>query len=464
MIKSRDIYLLVQNKIQHPLKRCYIKACEILPPSLIMSKRYFEAKKYLELAEINDESEAIIQNIQSGLISRLLRNALQSVPYYKKRVKIDPNMVRPSNALEILQEFPVIDKEEIMKNPTDFLSRNFNKYTLIYITSGGSTGRGIALWKRFSEYQAGDAFIENMWREFGYERESKIVRIGADSIVPLNKSPCRVENRRLMVSPRHLNEKWLDKIVSRIDEFEPDFIHSYPSCLEVLAGHLREKKRSLKVKGIFLASEEIKPEQLSYFYEVFKTKICFFYGAAEQVLLGYGCYNGEGISYHLNPLFGYAENAKDDDGYELIGTGLWNEAMPLIRYKTQDYGKIADTLERCEECGKLWKTVYKLDGRKQYYLTTKQGTKFPGLSVRVDKFIWDYVSIFQFVQNKPGEIELHVVPRHSLTKEAEERILEAQKKRLSEWFEPITLVKESEIPLTNSGKRRLVIVNIDKDF
>ena len=139
----------MQNKIQHPLKRCYTKACEILPPSLIMSKRYFEAKKYLELAEINDESETIIKTIQCELISRTLRNALQSVPYYKKRVKIDPEMVKPSNALKILQEFPMIDKEEIMKNPNAFISTKFNKYTLIYTTSGGSTGRGMSLWKRF---------------------------------------------------------------------------------------------------------------------------------------------------------------------------------------------------------------------------------------------------------------------------------------------------------------------------
>jgi phenylacetate-coenzyme A ligase PaaK-like adenylate-forming protein len=72
-----------------------------------MSKRYFEVKNYLELAEINDQSEVIIQNIQGELISRTLRNALQSVPYYKRKVKIDPNAINPSNVLQILQEFPI---------------------------------------------------------------------------------------------------------------------------------------------------------------------------------------------------------------------------------------------------------------------------------------------------------------------------------------------------------------------
>jgi hypothetical protein len=92
-------------------------------------------------------------------------------------------------------------------------------------------------------------------------------------------------------------------------------------------------------------------------------------------------------------------------------------------------------------------------------LTTKQGTKFPGLSVVVDKFIWDYVSTFQFVQNRPGTIDLHICPRETLTPEVEQKILEAQQKRLSEWFDPITLVKVPEISLTTGGKRRLVIIN-----
>ncbi|HTY46091.1 MAG TPA: hypothetical protein VMB46_00290 [Methanomassiliicoccales archaeon] len=463
MAKSKDMYLLIQNKLQPPLKRFYTRASEILPPSLVMSKRYFEAKSYLELPAINDESDEAVRKIQRELISRTLRIALESVPFYMKEVKIDPDSVGPDNAMETLERFPMIDKDTIMKKPSDFVSRNFNKLTLIYTTSGGSTGRGIALWKRYGEYQAGEAFIEDMWGKFGFDKKSRVLRIGADCIAPLDKPPCRIENRRLLVSPRHLNRKWLEVIVNCIDEFEPEFIHSYPSCLEVLAGHLREKNRSLDVKAIFLASEEIKPEQLSFFYDVFKTKICFFYGAAEHVLLGYGCYDGENVRYHMNPLYGYAENAKDEYGYELVGTGLWNEAMPLIRYRTQDYGQLGDGLELCPVCGKRWKTVIKLDGRRQYYLTTKQGTRFPGLSVWVDKFIWDYVSSFQFVQNEPGALELHIIPRSDLSKEVEKRILDAQKKRLSEWFEPITLVKESEIPLTISGKRRLVVVNTRKE-
>jgi hypothetical protein len=66
------------------------------------------------------------------------------------------------------------------------------------------------------------------------------------------------------------------------------------------------------------------------------------------------------------------------------------------------------------------------------------------------------------VQNNPGEIEFHIVPRDNFTDEVEMRILEAQKKKLSDWFDPIKIIKETEIPLTKAGKRRLVVVNEKK--
>lgn len=461
MTRRKDMYIKMQNKVQPHLKSMYARACTVLPPSLIMSKKYFEAKEYLELGDAHDESSVSMQAAQQALLARTLRRALQNVPYYRERVKVDPDSITPDNAIESLRKFPLIDKQDIAAQPDKFISERYSKLSLIYNTSGGSTGRGIVMWKSFDEFQVEEAFIEDLWKRYGWNRGSKILRIGADGIQSVDKPPFSREYRRLLVSPRHLNEIWLDQIIDRAEDFGTEFIHTYPSCLEVVAGHLRATGRSLRVKGVFLASEEVKPEQLEFFKEVFGAPICFFYGASEHALLGYGCYDGSTISYHLNPLYGFAENLEDEYGHELVGTGLWNEAMPLIRYRTQDYGRIVDGLSECKVCGRRMRTVERLDGRKQNYLTTKQGTKFPGLSVVVDKFIWDYAHTFQFVQTTAGAIELHISPKPNLTPEIEQRIIEAQRKRLAEWFDPITLVKVPEITLTKGGKRRLVIVDLE---
>jgi phenylacetate-CoA ligase len=452
-----DKHLEILHRVQPHLKDLYNRATEIMPP-LYMSDRCTEVIGLLQLEDINDETKDSIKNIQRKLLSRLLKETLQNVPFYQKNVKLDPDSINPGNAIETLFEFPFISKQDIMNSPADFVSKKFIKFFLIHITTSGSTGRGLGLYKAFNEIQIEHAFIDDLWSTLGCDKKAKILRLGADAIVPVDRYPCQIKGRRLFVSPRHLNDNWLPQIMNEIETFNPDFIHSYPSCLEILARYVQDNNRELKIKGILLASEEVRNEQLDLFSNVFDTPICFFYGASEQVLLGYGCYDGKSICYHFNPLYGIVENLKDEYGLELVGTGLWNYAMPLIRYRTEDYGELNQEISACGVCGKSTKTVQHLDGRRQNFLTTKYGTKFSGLSVYTDYFTWDYVSSFQYVQKKPGEIEFHIVPKDNFTDEVEMRILEAQKKKLSDWFEPIKIIKETEIPLTKGGKRRLVEV------
>jgi phenylacetate-CoA ligase len=299
-----EIHLEILHRVQPHLKDIYNRTTEIIPP-LHMSDRYSEAVKLLKLEDINDEKKDTIENIQRSLLSRLLKNALQNVPFYQKNVKINPDRINPGNAIETLSEFPFISKQDIMNNPADFISKKFNKYFLIHITTSGSTGRGIGIYKAIDEIQIEHAFVDDLWARLGCDKKAKILRLGADAIVPADKYPCHIKGRRLLVSPRHLNEHWLPQIMNEIDAFNPEFIHSYPSCLEILARYVQDNNRELKIKGILLASEEVRNEQLDLFNNVFDAPICFFYGATEQVLLGYGCYDGKSVCYHFNPLYGF---------------------------------------------------------------------------------------------------------------------------------------------------------------
>lgn len=448
-LKSR----IKDNTILSPI--CH-RIYSMLPLFIVMPKIYLKVIKLLREVEKNDKTADIVQR---ELLVEALRNALSNVPYYKKTVNIGPYDTNVSNVLEALKEFPFLEKDEIMDHPEDFISENVDRTRLHYSTSGGSTGRGIGVWRTWEEGKVEKAFFDYMWSKYEYNRRSKILRIGCDAAVPLNQFPCQVKGQSLLVSPHHLNKKWLPQIIKRIQKFRPDFIHAYPSCVEILAGYLKQTGESIKIKGVFLASEEVMPAQIELCKEVFAVPVCFHYGAVEQVLLGYGCYDGEKVSYHFHPLYGIVENYQDENAnYELVGTGLWNYAMPLIRYRTQDYGKISEEQVKCEICGKTWPTVSQLDGRKQDYLVAKDGSLYPGFSVIIDKFIWDYVTTFQIVQSRPGEIELHIVPRKNFTEEAKRKILDAQNRRLSDWFN-VKLVKVDEILHTHGGKRRLVIVN-----
>ncbi|OPY53025.1 MAG: hypothetical protein A4E48_00873 [Methanosaeta sp. PtaU1.Bin060] len=442
------------------MKISYCFLCELFPIALFFSPSYYKISKYLLSDTYFDICNKKTKEIQGLLLSATLKNALINVPFYKKNVKINPKSIDSDTAYSFLLEFPFISKETVMENVNKFISTKADKRFLFYLTSGGSTGTGIGLWRNYDEVLANYAFIDHMWGKYGYNRRYKTLRIGADSVAPLNKTPYKRIGKRLLVSPHHLSERLLPDIASAIQNFKPDYVHAYPSCLELLAGFLKLNDIQIRTKGVFLASEEIYPGQIDLFSEVFKSPVFFHYGAVEQVLLGYGCYNKGHINYHFHPFYGLAENFKDENGnFELVGTGFWNNTMPLIRYRTQDYGKISDEISKCDNCGLSWPTLDKLDGRLQDYLITKYGSYYPATSVSIDKFIWNYVETFQFVQNTPGEVELHIIPRPSYDDEIEKNIFEAQRTKLSCWFDSIKIVKVNEITRTCAGKRRLVVTS-----
>jgi hypothetical protein len=125
-----DKHLEILHRVQPHLKDLYNRATEIMPP-LYMSDRCTEVIELLQLEDINDETKDSIKNIQRKLLSRLLKETLQNVPFYQKNVKLDPDSINPGNAIETLFEFPFISKQDIMNNPADFISKKFIKFFLI---------------------------------------------------------------------------------------------------------------------------------------------------------------------------------------------------------------------------------------------------------------------------------------------------------------------------------------------
>lgn len=138
------------------------------------------------------------------------------------------------------------------------------------------------------------------------------------------------------------------------------------------------------------------------------------YNMSEHVALGKAVVNeaDKTIGYQLDNLYAYNENLKDKYGnHEIVGTSYWNEAMPFIRYRTQDFGKINDT-----------GFIKSLDGRGGAFLTTKTGYKVSGISFLVlEDYVWNYVEAVQIVQHERGKLVICIVPRPDYTDEIGEK-------------------------------------------
>lgn len=448
---------LINNKIKTQIKsrpvlyNTLLRIRSHVPNWLIYSREYF---KVIQLLTLNEDikNRAMVNKHLAERLTFVLKEALQFVPYYRETIKTNPDEITPNNAHSFLQTLPFLSKKTVMDNKEAFFNKKYNKDILSYSTSGGSTGQGIGIWNSKREMDIEKAFFDYEWGKLGCKvATSKIVRFGTEARKKENEEPCEIIGNRLLISPYHLNSKWINDIYNKIIDFEPDFFHAYPSCVEVIAKHiLNHNKPIFKCKGLLLASEAFTKFQYELFKKSFDAKISANYGLTERTNIAFTKLNDQKTDfyYKLIDIYSYSENEIDDYGnYEIVGTSYWNTVMPLLRYRTQDFGKIENGLIRS------------LDGRNQEFLITKTHNRIPGFSIKIDEFTWDYVSIYQILQNEPGKIILKIIPKPNFNNEIKAMLLAKQRVRWGDFFD-ITIELADRIPRTEAGKFRLIINNI----
>ena len=410
------------------LLRRYERYRALVPPRLLYHRDYSRV-----LAIGADDA---------GLAQRRLRLILQGavahVPFYRRTVKLSPAALAHEAPLALLARFPLLDKAQVMDCQRDFVDERVDTRRLHYATSGGSSGQGIGLWrsKRLADIEK--AFFMRAWSRYGFNFDkARVLRIGADARQRADAPPCQVVGNRLLLSPYHLSPRHLPAIVDAVQAFRPDFVHGYPSSAAALAELLG---RPWPLRAALLASEPALPAQLKLIAEVFCCPVSVNYGLTERTNLAFADMTGP---YRFDPLYAINENT---DEQEIIGTSLWNDVMPLIRYRTGDFGAIAAD----GSCAAI-------DGRGQEFLIGRQGERIPGLSIVIDEATWDFVRLYQVRQRQPGAIALAVVARRGRLSEAQRRfVLDAQLRRWGGLFD-IALEEVDDIALSANGKRRLVV-------
>ncbi len=381
-------------------------------------------------------------------LRQVLVHALEHVPHYRRTVKLSAAEAANEPLDEVLARFPYLTKDEVMARQREFLDSRLDPRRLMYATSGGSSGQGIGMWrsKRLADIEK--AFFTHEWGKFGFSFDkARILRIGADARRLAHESPTRVAGNRLMLSPYHLGEQHGAAIREAINRFRPDYVHAYPSSAAALAELLPAGALDLQVRAVLLASEPATSVQLGAIRRLFGCPVSLNYGLSERTNLAFANCDGAGkLDYLFQPLYGWTENRIVDGQSEIVGTSLWNDVMPLIRYRTGDYGAI-DARGHCSG----------IDGRGQEFLVDRWGKRIPGLAIVIDEATWDFVRLYQVRQRRPGEITLAVVPRRgSLSARERAFVLDAQLRRWGGFFD-MSLVEESDIPLAPNGKRKLVI-------
>jgi len=215
----------------------------------------------------------------------------------------------------------------------------------------------------------------------------------------------------------------------------------------------------IKPHSITLRAEKLYPGQRELLENVFRYPCFEFYGMWEYLIFAAEC---EYHRLHLDFELGIAEVVKDGrlcstgEIGEIVGTGLHNYSMPLIRYATGDYGYIRN--EGCQ-CGRKMPIIEIVGGREKDLIVTRKGffNVMSGLPLMLGKN--NLIKQVQFYQENKDTLVVRLIKGEEFSDSDKEGVKAAISNYLLNSI-GITLEFLEYIPRTSAGKYMYVISKV----
>lgn len=399
-----------------------------------------------------------IARFQERMLKDLLKHATARVPYYRERLD-EYGRDFSGSALNILRCMPCISKNDVLRERKRLVARYYGGMR-VPISTSGSTGTPLQLVQDLNAVIRENAFL---WRQLewaGFRRGERRAWVRGDMVVSVeNRQPPywrfnRTDNM-LMVSSYHLGVATAPDYITALTDFDPCLIQAYPSSIAYLARFMESqgtKYPGASLRAIVTSSETLTEADRSLVETTFGCRVFDQYGNGERVALIQTCEEGNrhlALDYSIVELFG-----NDAGAFEMIGTGLNNWLMPLIRYRTGDAIELSAV--SCA-CGRAFPVVKTILGRADDYIKTLDGRRLGRLD-HIFKGV-RYIAESQIVQNKLGEIVVRVVPLQGFSDTEQEQIAKNARLRIGGETE-IAIEKVETIPRGPNGKFRAVVCNI----
>jgi phenylacetate-CoA ligase len=422
--------------------------------------RIYYGKAFLYWSALLKESEHFgsekLEALQLHLLKDLLCNAAQNVPYYRKLFVdygFNPTKLQ---CLEDIRVLPYLTKGIVKDNLNDFIATNIPKKELVTVMTSGSSGIPLTIYHTKESKEIGYAFNLHLLDRVGFTPKSKTVVFQWRNIKMGDRGGLRYlrYGNKLILSSNHhyLQSEWMTKYYEMIRRFRPEFISGYVTVMLSMAFFIKEQGFTplAGIKAVFAHSEAMYPWQRRIIEESFGTRAFPSYGMHEGVLYGGGCEHSN--YFHMFPQKGVIEFIdRGENHQEIVGTGLNNNAMPFIRYRTMDIGIKKDTT--CDLCNRRYPLLKSIEGRSYDFLVNRRGKLIPAI-IDVSSKSFRNVKQFQFYQEEPGIVYLKIV-RSKLYSDSDTLLLENEMKK--EFYVPeleieIELLFVEDIQCLSSGK------------
>lgn len=313
-----------------------------------------------------------------------------------------------------IRNWPILDKDQVRNHEAEFMTTG--AWRTSHATTSGTTGTPLQLYRSLSSVSVEQAAIDRLLMKKGVDplKYRAAVLRGDDIKDPTDCQPpfwiYTNGGQRLVFSSNHLNRETVHEFVKEIKRFKPQVLHAYPTILDSFCSLLLESHDRPVIPITICSSEVLPPESWSRCKLALESEVIDYYGQAERVSFAYAF---EPSNYRF--LAGYSYNELtpvegDDRIYELVCTGLWNLAMPLVRFRTGD-------LVRLDEESDLERIAFGVDtfsgviGRSGDFLVAPDGTKLMGID-HIPRGIRNVVRM-QVIQESPDFVRILVVAEPS---------------------------------------------------
>lgn len=412
--------------------------------------RLRQPQRYRFLAELLAHqrlSPPALAALAEQRLAAMIRYARAHTAYYRRAYAGLPENVR-------LSELPVLEKEAVRAQLFALLAEGRDPEKTPLGHTGGSTGQPLAFWYDTEKHERMRAGLMRSFMLSGWNPGERVIFLwGArldttrGGIFAASRIDDWLAGEETLpaheVSPAQLAH-W----AARIARARPRLLYGYASVITELARFVLAERIALPhtLAGVYTTAETLTPAMRETIEAAFGAKVFDQYGCREVPNIACECRLGR---MHVFTDLVALESVSG----RLYVTSLTNRLMPMIRYALGDCGELLD--ESCP-CGLPFPLMRMGIARHNDFLLTPDGRRLhPSFFNRLldgQKTVRQY----QFVQDQPGEVALHLVADRPLPA----AVVAAWRERLAREGLRLSLSYVAGIPRTEAGKHRFVICRL----
>lgn len=331
------------------------------------------------LERTQHQSRAELDSLQSRRLTDLLAQVSGTVPHFEGV----PQPEHPGESpLSILDRLPFLTKSDLQTRPGELRSRA-GLGRLATKTTGGSTGEPVTIWKTRSAWAWE---LAATWRGYGWagiqpgDLQARFWGVPQESKAKWRAMAIDAVCNRIRIPAFSFSESDMDRYAANLNRRRPPFFYGYVSMLTEFARYLKGHGRRLAYspRAVVTTSEVLDQASRQILEEVFGAPVFNEYGCGELGTIAHECTSG---SLHLSEENMIIEICAGDrrcapgESGEIVATELNNQAFPLIRYRTGDFGFVAPA--PCA-CGRTLAVLGSVHGRAYDFIRNRKGQLFHG--------------------------------------------------------------------------------------